>query len=238
MLRVVGAVAGIGGIALGVLLLVYRDFFRSFIQARAFSTLTSAQATFLLAGAIFLTFAAAVLGIFAGFVSDARDVAFVVLVAVLLVFAVVLLRTAVRSSSRRADTTTRDIGGLLDAGQLEAADRAAMVLPATGLHGAARWYWMSQVALARQNPDVARAYVEEALRHDARRAASIAQKIRLLLLAGEHAAARDLAERSRGVSDALEAWLRCLGENDLFAPGVTTNRDIDTRCPPPSGATG
>jgi hypothetical protein len=43
VLRVVGAVAGIAGLGVGVLLLVYRDFIRSFFQTMAFHTLVDGQ---------------------------------------------------------------------------------------------------------------------------------------------------------------------------------------------------
>jgi hypothetical protein len=45
VLRIVGAVAGLAGLSLGVLLLVYRDLASNLIRQRAFRTLSSSHTT-------------------------------------------------------------------------------------------------------------------------------------------------------------------------------------------------
>lgn len=91
ILRVVGTVAGVAGISLGILLLIYRDFIQKFLQAKVFRTLSSTQATILIGSTIAFTFSIAVIGIFASFAKDNSTALFVLLVVILLVFIVSVL---------------------------------------------------------------------------------------------------------------------------------------------------
>lgn len=86
VLRVVGTIAGVAGISLGILLFIYRDFIRKFLQARVFRKLSSTQATILIGSTIAFTFSIAVIGIFASFAKDSSTALFVLLVVILLVF--------------------------------------------------------------------------------------------------------------------------------------------------------
>lgn len=240
ILRVVGTIAGIGGLGLGVFLLVYRDFVREFIRTRAFRDLSPAQATMLLGASIALTFAVAVLGIFAGLSPPTGPVPFLVLVGILLMFVlavlVILRRPGTRDLPRTGSAFAR-VASLVDEGRLDDADR---MLAAGNQNTAECWYWRSRIALARDNPVGALSYVDEALRRDAGHADSVAQKVRLLLLStkrGDRTRARDLADRSSGLSDSLDAWLTCLAAEGMFAPGLRTDTELWMRCPFPTPST-
>lgn len=91
ILSVVGTIAGIAGISLGIVLLIYRDFLQKFIQAKLFKTLSSTQATILIGATIIFTFAIAVIGIFSSFVKDGSAIFFILLVGILLIFIVAVL---------------------------------------------------------------------------------------------------------------------------------------------------
>jgi hypothetical protein len=125
---------------------------------------------------------------------------------------------------------------LIEAGDLDGADRALARLTEGQRSSAQFWYWRSSVALARRNIDVASAYVDEALRRDARHVHSIMLRIKLLLIStrpGDRDRAQALAARSHGITDALDTWLRCLTAEHLFDPGVRSITELDTRCRAP-----
>ncbi|MFG2039965.1 type IV pilus biogenesis/stability protein PilW [Dactylosporangium sp. NPDC048998] len=243
VLQVVGAVAGIGGLGLGVVLLVYRDFVRQLVRRRAFRTLSSSQATTLFAAVVILTFAVAVVGVFAGLVADAGPVTFLILVGLLLCFAVVVLvligphREPRTVAATDAASEAGDIERLIDRGSLDAAEHELARLFRAGHEEAPVWYWRARIAAARGNLPVAIAYADEALKREPQYVPGAALKIRLLILSprrGDRERARQLADSMRGVDRALDGWLDCLRAGNQFRPGVTTAAELDGTCPMPA----
>jgi hypothetical protein len=128
------------------------------------------------------------------------------------------------------------VGALLDAGEALAADRALDALQPRHRDSAAFWQWRAQVALASQNPDVACVYADQALRRDARHVPGVAAKVKALLLRGrpgDRSAARELADRSRGINSQLDNWLACLDRSAYFDAGVWADSEMETLCPFP-----
>ncbi|MFD4975337.1 tetratricopeptide repeat protein [Streptomyces sp. NPDC058424] len=248
LFQVLGGIAGFGGVALGVLYLLYRDLVRDIIRRRMFRTLTSAQATALFGAVVVLAFAVAILGIFATLAESTGVRQFLVLVGMLLLFLLAVLFLAVRmvtgpaarakadgGAERRLTTVRRHV----ESGEADQAERA---LEASRLdrESSVFWYWKARIALVRSNLDVAYGYVEEALKLDGRDPYGIALKIELLLLAGDpdrrDRAAR-LSVESTGLSGELDAWLRQLRAEAMFDGGVRTRTEFEARCPLPTRTT-
>lgn len=250
LFQVLGGIAGFGGVALGVLYLLYRDLVRDIIRRRMFRTLTSAQATALFGAVVVLAFAVAILGIFATLAESTGVRQFLVLVGMLLLFLLAVLFLAVRvvtgpaarakagggsGAERRLTTVRRHV----ESGEADQAERA---LEASRLdrESSVFWYWKARIALVRSNLDVAYGYVEEALKLDGRDPYCIALKIELLLLAGDpdrrDRAAR-LSVESTGLSRELDAWLRQLRAEGMFDGGVRTRTELEARCPLPTRTT-
>jgi tetratricopeptide (TPR) repeat protein len=97
------------------------------------------------------------------------------------------------------------------------------------------WYWKAKVALAKENRQVALKYINKALNFDSCHLHSLVLKIELLLLSGgnDRLEAQKIASQSYGISDALNSWLDCLKQREMFANLVNTNSELDRRCPPP-----
>lgn len=143
---------------------------------------------------------------------------------------------AVASVKAVQDGALRRVARLVDAADLTAADRELSRMPVSTHRFPAFWYWRAQVALARQNLDVASAYLDEALRRDPQDPHTTAAKIRLLLLrnnATDRAAAQKLAALSYSISGPLDLWLKCLTMEGMFAPGIRVGTELDARCPLP-----
>ncbi|MGW5201466.1 tetratricopeptide repeat protein [Streptomyces spiralis] len=250
LFQVLGGIAGFGGVALGVLYLLYRDLVRDIIRRRMFRTLTSGQATALFGAVVVLAFAVAILGIFATLAESKSVRQFVVLVGMLLLFLLAVLLITVRTVTGQA-ARAKD-GGRSPAERSLAAvrrhveggepDQAERALDASRLarDSSVFWYWKARIALTRDNLDVASGYVEEALKLDGRDPYGIALKIELLLLANDpdrrDRAAR-LAEESTGLSGELDAWLRQLRAEGMFGGGVRTRTGLEGRCPLPARTT-
>ncbi|MFD5628674.1 hypothetical protein [Streptomyces sp. NPDC127072] len=252
LFQVLGGIAGFGGIALGVLYLLYRDFVRDIIRNRMFRTLTSAQATALFGAVIVLAFSVAILGIFATLAESEGIQQFLVLVGMLLLFllAVVFIAARVATGPRARPRRNGDGGTRVERSlttvrrhvALNEPDQAERALEASGADRETEefWYWKARIALTRSNFPVASGYVEEALKLDARNPHGLALKITLLLLANEPArrdrAAR-LAEENTGLSAELDAWLRRLRAEGMFDGGVRTRSELEARCPLPTRTT-
>jgi tetratricopeptide (TPR) repeat protein len=240
ILRITGTIAGIAGISLAVVLLIYRDFIRNFIQARIFRTLSSAQATLLIGAVIILTFGIAVLGVYAGFVKDRGPVFFILLVGIILLFAIAVLYIL----TRRHDLSGTGIlppddqvyfraHELLAAGEIEQAERELSKAVDEQQHSADYWYWKARIAFARQNLSVALAYLDEGLKRSIRHAPCLALKIKVLLLQSSKDSrrkAQELATQSSGISDPLDVWLNCLKAEGMFGPGVKSNSELESKC--------
>ncbi|MBN1886844.1 MAG: hypothetical protein JW850_02600 [Thermoflexales bacterium] len=242
VLRIVGTIAGIGGISLGIVLIIYRDFVRDFIQSRVFKTLSSGQATLLMGAVVVFTFSIAIIGIFTGFVKDSGSVSFILLVVVLLVFILsVLYLTTKRINNEPSQPAEAGIffrvHNLVEHSDFEKAEKELTMAANAQRNSADFWYWRSKIAFAKENSPVASAYVEEALKRDPRHIHSLVLKIKLLLLSGKKgdwAKAKDLAEKSYGLSDSMDVWLASLKAENMLSPGPKTNHELDTKCPPPA----
>lgn len=154
VLQIVGGIAGIGGLALGVLLYVFRDI----ISRKIFPTLRSTHATILLGAMIVLTFAVAVLGIFAGLAGSTGALPFILLVVVILGFVIAVLLIATRFFSTRPSRSAEEdflvrVGRLVEAGQLDQAERELSRAPGQHQGTSRLWYWRARIALARDNVD-------------------------------------------------------------------------------------
>jgi tetratricopeptide (TPR) repeat protein len=241
VLQIVGGIAGIGGISLGVLLLLYRDI----ISRKIFPTLSSFHATVLLASMIFFIFVIALLGIFAGLAGGAGAVQYIVLVAIVLVFLVVVLLVAKRIlSERRSSEPARSpqeqvfhrVHTMIAKNQLAEADQELSQSGRIHRNNAESWYWRARVAAARGNVDVAIRYIDESLKKNGMSEYGVALKIKLLLLSskrGDRAKAKDAAKRARGISSSLDTWLTCLEAEGMLEPGIRSNTELDTKCPLP-----
>ena len=244
VLRIVGTIAGIGGISLGIILLIYKDFIREFIQAKVFKTLTSSQATVLLGSVVIFTFLIAILGIFVGFVKDTSPTYFLVLVLILLAFSVVVFYMIMRPSDlergqqiEEKKTIYQQVHGLLENSMIDDAERELSKAVGSQRNSADFWYWKSRIAFSRQNQRVALSYLDEAIRRDSHHANSINLKIKLLLLSGvknDRVKAKELALKSRGITDSLDVWLNCLQVENIFSTSPTSNREIELKCPSPN----
>ncbi|MFI1166190.1 type IV pilus biogenesis/stability protein PilW [Streptomyces sp. NPDC020801] len=250
LFQVLGGIAGFGGVALGVLYLLYRDLVRDIIRRRMFRTLTSAQATALFGAVVVLAFVVAILGIFATLAESRGVQQFLVLVGMLLLFLLAVLFIAVRTVTGPAarpkatgrNGVERSLATVLRHIESDEPDHAERALESAGLDGDSpvRWYWKARIALARSNLDVAAGYAEEALKLDPRDPYSIALKIELLLLAndpGRRDRAVRLAEESTGLSGELDTWLRQLRAEGMFGGGVRTRTRFEARCPLPTRTT-
>ncbi|MFF9407507.1 hypothetical protein ACF1B0_18560 [Streptomyces anandii] len=250
LFQVLGGIAGFGGVALGVLYLLYRDLVRDIIRRRMFRTLTSAQATVLFGAVVVLAFAVAILGIFATLAESRGVQQFLVLVGMILFFLLAVAFIAVRAltgPAARAGSGGRPDGERslaavrrhVESGEPEQAERALEgARPARD--STAYWYWKARIALARPNLDVASGYVEEALKLDARDPYVIALKIELLLLANgrvQRDQAARLSEDSTGLNGELDAWLRQLRAEGMFGEGLRTRTRLESLCPLPTPTT-
>jgi tetratricopeptide (TPR) repeat protein len=239
----VGTIAGIGGISLGIVLLIFKDFVRNFIQAKVFKTLSSEQATLLMGATIVFTFSIAIVGIFAGFVKDGGAVSFILLVVVLLVFIVAILYIVTRQAYSGGEQTELEITNrffkvytLLESSKIDDAEKELDRATNIERNSADYWYWKSVIAFARNNIRVASAYLDKAFERDPRHAHSLALKIKLLLLGvgkNDKAKAKELTQNSYGISDSLDDWLDCLITENMFSPGPRTNHELDLHCPFP-----
>ncbi|GHJ99481.1 hypothetical protein ACWEWI_29085 [Streptomyces sp. NPDC003753] len=251
LFQVLGGIAGFGGVALGVLYLLYRDFVRDIIRTKMFRTLTSAQATALFGAVVVLAFAVAILGIFATLAESKGVQQFVVLVGMLLLFLLAVLFVGVRiitgprsrpRQDREPTQAERSLATVRRYVTLNEPDKAEQALETSHVDQETPdfWYWKSRIALARSNLDAATGYVEEALKLDLRDPYALALKIALLLLANDPAK-RDraalLAERSGGLDPELDAWLRRLRPEGMFDEGVRTRSQLEARCPLPTRST-
>lgn len=236
ILQIVGAIAGIGGISLGILLIIFRDFIRRFIQANVFTTLPSSQATLLLGATIIFTFAIAIVGIFAGFVEGGSATSFILLVVIVLIFILVVLYIVTREMliekspiNPFEDNVFWQVRQLLEQGKVDEAEQK--LNKANNRQGEAEyWYWKAEIASERYNLDVALVYSDEALKRNEQHIHSLALKVKLLLLNGNVRKAKTLADASYGIDDALDVWISCLRAQNLFSGGPWTRSELDNKC--------
>lgn len=141
VLQIVGGIAGIGGLAIGVLLYIYRDI----VKKKIFPTLSSSHATILLGSLIFFTFAVAILGIFAGLAETGGAIPFIALVLIILIFVLVVVLIVSRRQRNHATPDEPEpfsrVRSLIHADRLEDADRELSRLAAAHQGRAEFWYW-------------------------------------------------------------------------------------------------
>ncbi|MEV7416577.1 tetratricopeptide repeat protein [Streptomyces sp. NPDC089919] len=246
LFQVLGGIAGFGGVTLGVLFLLYRDFVRNIIQQKMFRTLTATQATGLFGAVLVFAFTIAILGIFATLADGEGTQQFMVLVGMLLLFLLVVLLLAGRlmTGGRNRDAAQPPAGeaGLTRVSRLVAAgepDQAERTLEGGGTDRDSEefWYWKARIALARGNTAVAAGYVEEALTVDPDGEHGIALKIRILLArqeSGDLDEALRLAAKGDRMGGELGVWIRRLRAEGMFEPRVRTATELDARCPLPA----
>jgi hypothetical protein len=241
VLRIVGTIAGIGGISLGIVLLIFRDFIRDFIQSKVFKTLSSAQATILMGSVIVFTFSIAIVGIYAGFVKDTGPTPFILLVVILLLFILFVLYIVTKQMNlndkpldeKLEQSIFSKVHNLLANAKVDEAETLLTNAIKSQNNSAEFWYWKSRIAFARGNKRVASAYIDEALLLEKQYAPSLALKIKLLILSGsknDRAKAKELAEKSIGISAKLDIWLNCLKAENMFSVGPKSNHEIDGKC--------
>jgi tetratricopeptide (TPR) repeat protein len=97
------------------------------------------------------------------------------------------------------------------------------------------WLGKAHIAFVQDNLDVALKFVDKALQRESSHWQSLALKIKLLLLLGgnNREEAMKLANRSLGLQEELDAWLKCLISQKVFDPLVTTASTLDATCPFP-----
>ncbi|MET9496499.1 hypothetical protein [Streptomyces sp. NPDC006552] len=246
LFQVLGGIAGFGGVALGVLYLLYRDLMRDIIRNRMFRALTAAQATALFGAVVVLAFVVAVLGVFATLAESKGVVQFLVLVAMLLLFLLAILlvgaRVAMGRRPARAGAADRSLTAVRRHVERDEPDEAerALEVSRSDRDAAEFWYWKARIALVRSNVDVASGYVDEALKLEPRDPYGIALKTELLLLANDPARcteAERLAASATGLSAELDTWLRRLRAEGMFGGGVRTRTRLEARCPLPTPST-
>lgn len=146
----------------------------------------------------------------------------------------VSLRDAMARLGFRLPTRFPAIEQLIDRDELAAAETEIARRLRADDDDATLWQLRSRVAMARQNPDVARQYLRLALARDPRHVGSIAALIRVLLVsngATERDEAQRLADRSHAVDGSLDAWLSCLAAHGTFGSGIRSATDLDEHCP-------
>ncbi|MFJ7157781.1 hypothetical protein ACIQUQ_22970 [Streptomyces sp. NPDC101118] len=242
--QLLGAIAGIGGVALGGLFLIYRNFIQNLIRQRLFRTLTALQATVLFGAVITLTFAIAILGIFATLADGRGATKFMVMVGLLLLFllaAVVVVgrfvapRPGPAAGADPEERTLARVARLVSQGEPAAAERA-LEGSGTDRESEEFWYWKARIALAGGNAATALGYVDEALKLEPGNPHATALKIRILLVGQDPAdlgRAQALATAAEGRDAGLDVWLRRLRAEGMFRVGVRTNTELDDRFPLP-----
>ena len=235
--KAVGAVAGIGGIALAVLLLVYRDL----IQAKVFPTLEPAHAALVIGALVVCTFFVAVFGIYGWLVNAANKFIaqkawlFILLLTIMLgaVLAGIYMTTGGFAAAARTP-----LGLGYDAflrGDYDQADRYFEAAQTRNPRSAEPWYWKARTALARGQPTAAKAFAREALErqpdHEAARALHIAT---FLFVGGmEMAEAEELARSGRERWSRHSGWITCLTEKRIFDLSFVTPSELNDLCPVP-----
>lgn len=97
------------------------------------------------------------------------------------------------------------------------------------------WYWKAQLAVARDNKQVALNYINRALKLNTNYLHGLVMKIKLLLLMGGEyrKEAKIIANRSYHIVHELDLWLDCLNNKNIFSYTVITNSELDKLCSPP-----
>jgi hypothetical protein len=140
------------------------------------------------------------------------------------------------SDARPADGTVIRAARLIDAGELDEAERLLGSATHADLGVPAHWYLLARIAVARRNLGVAREYLNEALLLRPDDVPSISLLIKVLLLdngGSARAEAKHLAESGHGLDARLDAWTECLALNRMFDPGIRSGTELDMLCPVP-----
>jgi hypothetical protein len=103
------------------------------------------------------------------------------------------------------------------------------------------WYSKAIVSLENGNKENALAYINKGLNKVPKNAPKqivilLALKIKVLLLIGgsdNQAKAENVANQNDGSSSALDRWINCLREKKIFSSIITTETELEAKCPSP-----
>jgi hypothetical protein len=103
------------------------------------------------------------------------------------------------------------------------------------------WYSKAIVSLENGNKENALAYINKGLNKVPKNEPKqivilLALKIKVLLLIGgsdNQAKAENVANQNYGSSSALDKWINCLREEKFFSSIITTETELEAKCPSP-----
>jgi len=215
-----GLIAGIGGLSLMIVLFVYKDI----IAKDIFPQLTQTQATLVIFSLIALTFFIAIIGIYAWFASQenigvVKSLAFMILILTILAF----ISAAVYLFMPNDEPSTEAIVSNGKNHQPEPPNP---------------WYLKAKAALENDNRSIALQYINRGLEKTPKPtpqqfSSLLALKIKVLLLIGgtdNQTKAKNIADKNKGYSSALDEWVDCLKEKKLLSSFIVTETELD-QCP-------
>jgi glucan phosphoethanolaminetransferase (alkaline phosphatase superfamily) len=253
-----GLITSIAGLSLMVVLFIYRDI----IAKDIFPQLTQTQATAVIFSIIGLTFFIAIIGIYA-WLATRKDIGikqvlvFIILILIILSFIIIGLYAwlATREGIQFKHVLVFVILILTILSFLLAAiytvtknEKAGQDETNGGLNGDSKpkeppspWYFKAMAALESGNQTIALEYVNRGLKKAPQNAPKqvaslLALKIKVLLLIGgedNRVSARNIAAQNYGYSQALDKWIDCLKQQNWFSSIITTETELETRCPSP-----
>jgi uncharacterized membrane protein (DUF485 family) len=207
-----GLIAGVAGLSLAVVLFIYKDI----IAKDIFPQLTQTQATIVIFSIIGLTFFIAIIGLYA-WLATKKDIQFKYVV----VFMILILT----------------ILAFISAGVYIFIPNGENHLPEPE-EPPNSFYLKAIEALDSSNKLVALDYLNRGLekipKNLPERASLLALKIKVLLLIGggdNQTKARNVANQNYDYSSALDGWINCLRKENLFSSIITTETELETKCP-------
>ena len=219
-----GLIAGVAGLSLAVVLFIYKDI----IAKDIFPQLTQTQATIVIFSIIGLTFFIAIIGIYA-WLATKKDIQFKYVV----VFMILILTILAFISAGVYYIVTQN-----DKPLSEEIVSNGKNHPSEPLN---YWYLKAIEALNSGKKENALPYIDKGLKkvpkNEVKQIASLlALKIKVLLLIGgsdNQAKAGNVANQNYGSSSALDRWINCLKEEKIFSSIITTETELEAKCPSP-----
>jgi hypothetical protein len=216
-----GLIAGVAGLSLAMVLFIYKDI----IAKDIFPQLTQTQATVVIFSIIGLTFFIAIIGIYA-WLATKKDIQFkyVVVFMILILTILAFISAGVYIFIPNDEPPNKIISN----GKNHPPEPPSY------------WYLKAIEALNSGNKSIALDYVNRGLtkpKNAPKQVTSLlALKIKVLLLIGgsdNQAEAKNVANQNYGYSSALDGWINCLKEENLFSSIITTNTELEAKCPSP-----
>jgi hypothetical protein len=212
-----GLIAGIGGLSLMVVLFIYKDI----IAKDIFPPLTQTQATAVIFTIIGLTFFIAIIGIYA-WLATKKDIQFKYVIVFMILILTIL---AFISVAIHYNMVTENGNGE----------------PPISPPPPNPWHSKAMGAKENGNKENALAYINKGLKKVPKNAPKqvtslLALKIKVLLLIGgsdNQAKAENVANQNYGSSSALDRWINCLKEEKIFSSIITTETELEAKCPSP-----